>query len=385
MIALQNAIRNLQLNNKLIVLRTCDADRQKELLAALAQDYTTVDMSLPNLRLQIEQNPQLFLRSLPLPVYLENLQYAPSLLPALLNSPIPLANVLASCSQSYYLEALAGQQETERVVFGDLPLPQAEELNEPFVPTAACLADWQLKQQEVFSAVLRGAWDSGSEELGAYISGLVQRDIMEQTTVSDAMKFYRFLCVAANMTGTVVNYSRLCNGVGITAPTAKQWLQFLSGTGMVYLLQPLGSVGSKRMVKAPKLYFRDTGAAAQLLQIGDVKTLMQSFYLKNLFDNYVVNRLRESYLRQGKRPQMMFYQDSNYKEISLILRVDGVLYPINICKDGYSVRKVQKSFELLRGYAAEHGAVLGSGCIIGTGGSIGLLEKGLYYVPAEYV
>ncbi|WP_303167200.1 DUF4143 domain-containing protein [Phascolarctobacterium sp.] len=382
---LQNAIRNLQLNNKLVILRTCGNDRQKELLVALAKDYTTVDMSLPNLRLQVEQNPRLFLSSLRLPVYLANLQYTPSLLPALLSGGVPLAKVLVSCSQSYYLEALAGQQETRKVVFGDLPLPQADELNEPFAPTAACLANLRQKQQEVFTAVLWGTWDGCSEELGAYISGLVQREIMEQTTVSDAMKFYRFLCVAASMTGTVVNYSRLCSGVGITAPTAKQWLQFLAGTGMVYLLQPLGSLGSKRMVKAPKLYFRDTGAAAQLLQIGDVKTLVQSFYLKNLFDNYVLNRLRESYLRQGKRARMMFYQDSNYKEISLILRVDGVLYPVNICKDGYSVRKVQKSFELLRGYAAEHGAALGSGCVIGTGGEIKLLADNLYYLPAEYV
>lgn len=42
----------------------------------------------------------------------------------------------------------------------------------------------------------------------------MQREIMEQTTVSDAMKFYRFLCVAASMTDTVVNYSCLCSGKG---------------------------------------------------------------------------------------------------------------------------------------------------------------------------
>lgn len=381
---LQEAIHKLQLNNNLVILRTCGAGCQKEMLASLTKGCAIVDLALPNLRLQVEQNPQLFLSGLPLPVYLANLHYVPSLLEQLLGGNIPLGQVIASCSQSYYLQALAAQAGEGKVAFLELPLAQAAEPQEPFMPTAACLAKLKQGGQEVFAAVLQGSLGRG-EELGAYISGVVQREIMEQTTVSDAMKFYRFLCVAASMTGTVVNYSRLCSGVGITAPTAKQWLQFLAGTGVVYLLQPIGSLGGKRMVKAPKLYFRDTGVAAQLLQIGDVRALAQSFYLKNLFDNYVVNRLRESYLQQGELPQLMFYQDSNYKEISLILRAREALHPINICKDGFSVRKVQKSFELLRGYAAEQGAVLGSGCIIGTGGEVRLLEDNLYYVPVEYV
>ena len=383
--ALRQKIHDLQLNNIFVVLRSCGVGGQREMLAALAQGYTPVDLSLPNLRLQVEQNPQLFLSGLRLPAYLANLHYAPSLLEHLLRSGVPADKLLAGCSQSYYLQALAEREEAARVVFLDLPLTLDADTVEPFTPTAACLAKLTQKRRDIFTAIVQGGTDSGGEELGAYISGVVQREIMEQTTVSDAMKFYRFLCVAASMTGTVVNYSRLCSGVGVTAPTAKQWLQFLAGTGVVYLLQPLDRLGGKRMVKAPKLYFRDTGVAAQLLQIGDARALAQSFYLKNLFDNYVVNLLREGYLRQGGGQRLLFYQDSNYKEISLLLRVDDTLHPINICKDGFSVRKTQKSFELLRGYAEEHGAALGNGCVIGMGGASRLLDGGLYYVPAEYI
>lgn len=381
---LQNAIQTLQLNNKLVILRSCGGSEQKELLAELTRGYTTVDLSLPNLRLQAEQNPQQFLGGLRLPAYLADLHYAPALLEHLLRGGLPLGKMMASCTQSYYLQEVVRKCDTE-VVFFDLPLADDAALQESFAPTAACLAKLTRRRQDVFDAILQGSSYWGNEELGAYISRLIQREIMEQTTVSDAMKFYRFLCVAASMTGTVVNYARLCSGVGITAPTAKQWLQFLAGTGAVYLLPPIGSLDGKRVVKAPRLYFRDTGVAAQLLQIGDVGALAQSFYLKNLFDNYVVNALCESYLRQGKMPRFMFYQDSNYKEISLILDKDNVLYPVSICKDGFSVHKIQKNFELLRGYAEGHGAALGSGCIIGLGGEVQALAEGLYYAPAEYL
>ena len=208
---------------------------------------------------------------------------------------------------------------------------------------------------------------------------------MEQTTVSDDIKFYRFLCMAASMTGTVVNYSRLASTVGITAPTAKQWLQFLAGTGVVYLLQPLEKVGSKRLVKAPKLYFRDTGMAAQLLQLDDGISVMKSVYCKNLLENYVVNQIRESYLQQGEVPRLLFYKDSNYKEISLILCAEGKVYPIAITKDEVSLRKLYKDFRLLAPFAEEQGLELTKDCIIGLGKSEAFLENGIMYIPAKKV
>ena len=191
--------------------------------------------------------------------------------------------------------------------------------------------------------------------------------------------------MAASMTGTVVNYSRLASTVGITAPTAKQWLQFLAGTGVVYLLQPLEKVGSKRLVKAPKLYFRDTGMAAQLLQLDDGISVMKSVYCKNLLENSVVNQIRESYLQQGDVPQLLFYKDSNYKEISLILCAEGKVYPMAITKDDVSLRKLYKDFQLLAPFAEEHGLELTNGCVIGLGKSEGLLENGIVYIPAEKV
>lgn len=183
--------------------------------------------------------------------------------------------------------------------------------------------------------------------------------------------------MAASMTGTVVNYFRLASTVGITAPTAKQWLQFLAGTGVVYLLQPLEKVGSKRLVKAPKLYFRDTGMAAQLLQLDDGISVMKSVYCKNLLENYVVNQIRESYLQQGEVPRLLFYKDSNYKEISLILCAEGKVYPIAITKDEVSLRKLYKDFQLLAPFAEEQGLELTKGCIIGLGKSEAFWKMGL--------
>ena len=214
---------------------------------------------------------------------------------------------------------------------------------------------------------------------------MVKERIMEQTTVSDDLKFYRFLCMAANMTGTIVNYSRLAASAGITPPTAKQWLQFLAGSGLIYLLPAVEELAGKRLIKAPKLYFRDTGVAAHLLHLEGGQALLGSIYAKNLLDNCVVNAIRERFLQGCALPPMLFYKDSNYKEIQLLWARKGVLHPLNIYKDGFSLWKVRKDFALLEGYAADRGLTIGTGAIVGLGKSTepGPLGNALYYIAAE--
>ena len=87
------------------------------------------------------------------------------------------------------------------------------------------------------------------------------------------MKYYRFISTVASMTATVVNYTTLANNVGITAPTAKMWLKFLEGTGLIYLIHPMENVTGKRLMKAPKLYFRDTGICCNRILRSSSRTL----------------------------------------------------------------------------------------------------------------
>lgn len=395
-------LNNLQLNKVLIVLRNCGSVWQKAFIKGLEKKRAVVDLADPLTREGAQNYPEQFISSMQKPALIYNLQRVPELLPLLANAQVPKGSFIAVTEQSYYLLAKLQQDDAgvEQVreakplsegslAVVELPLEDGEE--PAFVPSLASL---QAKQpKNVLESVLQGSLfkQEGAQRkqpqafYAAYIKRIVQQQIMEQTTVSDDIKFYRFLCMAASMTGTVVNYSRLASTIGITAPTAKQWLQFLAGTGVVYLLQPLEKVGSKRLVKAPKLYFRDTGMAAQLLQLDDGISVMKSVYCKNLLENYVVNQIRESYLQQGDVPQLLFYKDSNYKEISLILCAEGKVYPMAITKDEVSLRKLYKDFQILAPFAEEQGLELTNGCIIGLGKSEALLENGIVYIPAEKV
>ena len=382
----QERIKQLQLNNALVVFKENGSAYGERLLQELVRGYQLVDLSLPAIRLQVEQNPLCFAQNLPEKAYLANLHYTPSVLGALLTLVGSGAKqIVGSCSQDYYLkEELASACEDEgdfpKVVFLELPL--TEPTDEPaFLPVAEQMEELAAKAQrnDVVQGILQGSGAWG-ENISAYLRRVLQQDIMEQTTCSDDIKFYRFLCTAASMAGTVLNYTTLANAVGITAPTAKQWLRFLEGTGMVYLLQALENVPGKRLMKAPKLYFRDTGIAASLLQIADAASLIQSIYFKKLYENYVVNKLRESYLQRGEEPQWCFYRDSNAKEISIVLQHGGSVHPMLIDKDGISKNKLRKSFAILDGYAEGQGLELASGCLLSSAGPSRELAAGLWQI-----
>ena len=384
-ITFEQLFAKLYNENKLILLKHCSSAWQKSFIKSLEKGRTVVDFADPLTREQAVNYTQAFVQGMVRPSLLYNLQLVPELLPVLAAFEAPNGSYIAVTDQAYYLLPKVAQ--TGNVAVLELPLEL--EGKQPFVPGQSVSHE----QKDVIASIFAGSLYVQDTDFGedrkrfyaSYVKNIVQHNIMEQTTVSDDIKFYRFLCMAASLTGTVVNYSSLANGVGITAPTAKQWLQFLEGTGVVYLVQPMADVPGKRLMKAPKLYFRDTGVAAYLLQINDQMALTKSVYLKNLLDNYVVNQIRESYLEQGVEPQLMYYQDSNYKKISLIMCVEKVLYPMIISKDDYSVNKVKKTLALLDVYAAKHGVVVGSGCIIGMGKEAAILEKGLYYLPAAYL
>lgn len=67
--------------------------------------------------------------------------------------------------------------------------------------------------------------------------------------------------------GQILNRAELARDAGISPNTAGNWLSILQASGIVYLLEPYHSNVTKRLVKAPKLYFLDTGLCAYLTLI----------------------------------------------------------------------------------------------------------------------
>lgn len=136
-------------------------------------------------------------------------------------------------------------------------------------------------------------------------------------------EFNVFLELAALRVGEVLNTESLANDCGISVDTAKSWLSILGSSFIAFRLRPYFKNYGKRITKASKLYFYDTGLAAHLLGIESTEQLILSNHRGNLFENLVVTEIIKRYEALEKRPRLHHWRDSNRKEIDLIIEKAG--------------------------------------------------------------
>lgn len=87
----------------------------------------------------------------------------------------------------------------------------------------------------------------------------------EELGVRKVAEFNTFLTMCATRVGEVLNLASLADDCGISVDTARDWLSVLEASFIAFRLHPYHRNYGKRLIKAPKLYFYDTGLAANLL------------------------------------------------------------------------------------------------------------------------
>jgi len=100
-----------------------------------------------------------------------------------------------------------------------------------------------------------------------YIASFLERDIPQLGINIPARTLHRFWNMIAHYHGQIINYSELSRSFGISDMTARKYTEILEGTFMIRSLQPWYVNLGKRLVKRPKIYFRDSGLFHSLMNI----------------------------------------------------------------------------------------------------------------------
>jgi hypothetical protein len=169
-----------------------------------------------------------------------------------------------------------------------------------------------------------------TQALGDYLETYVERDLRLLITIRDLSLFQKFLRLCAGRIGQILNLQGLANEVGISHTTARSWITILEASYIVFLLQPYYRNISRRLVKAPKLYFYDTGLASYLLGIENVKQMSRDPLRGNLFENMVITEALKFRFNQGKRSNITFYRDSAGNEVDMIYEAGRDVFPVEI-------------------------------------------------------
>ncbi len=316
------------------------------------------------------RDPDLFLDNHRTPLVLDEIQFAPELVPALKRridrDRRPGQYVLTGSQQWEVLRSLS-ESLTGRVVFLDLEGFCLAEIAES-TKGVSWLECWlqdpdellahrppRLALQRTLSERLWRGFLPEAELLdadvvpdfhAAYVRTYIERDARLLADVSDWQQFGRFYRVAAALTSQEVNRSQLGRDIGATPQTARRWLDVLVATFQWHEVPAWSGNAVKRVSAKPKGYFADTGLVASALRLSSPAALADHPSLGALFETAVVGEIRRLCTVLSPKPALHHWRSHGGAEVDLLLERDGVLFPIEI------KRKSRPSRTDTRGIAA---------------------------------
>jgi len=100
-----------------------------------------------------------------------------------------------------------------------------------------------------------------------FISTYLERDVPQLGPRIPAVTLRRLWTMLAHSQGEQVNLSKLAGGLDVSVPTVTRYIELLEDLLLVRTLRPWAGNIKKRLVKAPKVYIRDSGIAHALLHL----------------------------------------------------------------------------------------------------------------------
>lgn len=185
----------------------------------------------------------------------------------------------------------------------------------------------------------------------SYVNTYIDKDVMKLINASNEMQFRNFISIVALRTAQELHYDEIAGSVGIDVRTCKRWISILQTSGIIYLLQPYMAKISNRIIKAPKLYFMDTGLCAYLCKWPNAEMLENCAMSGAFFETWVVSEIIKNLTAFNKDPKeyLFYYRDIDQKEIDLIYVDANGICPIEI-KKGITPTRPTKNFSALNKY-----------------------------------
>jgi predicted AAA+ superfamily ATPase len=180
-----------------------------------------------------------------------------------------------------------------------------------------------------------------------FIRTLLESDLPQLGVRVPAVTLQRFWAMLAHFHGQLWNGAELGRSLGVNQTTCRRYLDLLAGVFMVRLLQPWHTNSLKRQVKAPKIYFRDSGLLHHLLQIPSHDALLQHPRLGASWEGFVIEQLLITWRPEGA----WFWATHGGAELDLLVHQGGRRIGVEIKRAdaprlSTSMRQALKDLEL---------------------------------------
>lgn len=323
------------------------------ILSHLFPDYSYVTLDDPARASEAINAPQDFIDSLKLPAVIDEAQYVPDLFRHIklsVDKAKKKGQFFITGSQSFPLMQNLSESLAGRCGIVNLQPLSAHELDrgnrlisvEDYISTGgfpALYADKDINRQHWYPS---------------YISTYLERDVRNIMQVGSLRDFNRFLRAVAIRTAQTLSFADLARDVGVAPNTIKAWISVLEASHMIHLLEPYHRSIGKRLVKSPKLYFLDTGLAANLMGLYSWQDISNSPMAGALWETYAFSQIQRHMLSQGiNNPPLYYWRTKDGREVDFIIEKGGQFIAIEAKLTGAPTLNAAKGFNYFRNYYGE--------------------------------
>lgn len=320
----------------------------KQLMSDDREYVTLDDLEERNLA---KKDPAMFMQMHSLPIFIDEVQYAPELFSYIkiaVDNGAPAGSFWLSGSQAFRLMELAQESLAGRIAILHMPSLSQHEIYGGGENKEFTIDIDELKSRKITHApadvneIYERIWNGSMPGLASgkftdrnvfynsYLQTYIERDVSELMERVDKILFSDFIRAAACRVGQLLNIHDIAMDIGVSDETAKRWLSVLEKSDIIFYLRPYSNNLLKRTIKTPKLYFFDTGLVAYLLRYSSPEILANGAINGAILENYVVSEVRKTYHNNAKDCLMWYYRDKDSNEIDMVIESDGELHPFEI-------------------------------------------------------
>jgi len=321
-------LRHLARSFPAVIVTGARQSGKTTLVEATFPNMARVSLDLPSLAERAERDPESFFRDHSPPLSVDEVQYAPGLFrhvkAEIDRNRHAMGRFILTGSQSFNLMKGVSDSLAGRSAILELENLAAAELAAAGATANTDRERLRLIARGQFPELWRDPSIGARDFYSAYVATYLERDVRQILNVVSLRDFERFIRVLAARSGSLLNKSEVAKDVGVSLKAVGDWISVLQASGQIVLLEPWFPSFGKRIVKSPKLYFRDSGLLSFLLGL-DEASLERSPFLGALWETYFFSEMRKLEAARGQGTRFWFYRDQRAREVDFVLERSGEL------------------------------------------------------------
>jgi predicted AAA+ superfamily ATPase len=163
-----------------------------------------------------------------------------------------------------------------------------------------------------------------------YLNLLVQRDLPNWGLPARAQTTNRLLQMLAVLHGQEWNASQVGKSLALSYHTVNSYLDYLEGAFLVRRLPSFHANIKKRLIKRPKVYWRDSGLLHALLNVSDEISLLNQPWVGASWEGFVIEQLLTALKNTDRLFDAYYLRTSDQHEIDLLIQFDTELWAFEI-------------------------------------------------------